>query len=184
LGADRGATFGLGILMKVKDCLGFFWWMGDGHREVAGIVFYGYSRSIDPSIDVDSLRLLWTSLRGEIQTIIESIPERDTFESVESGSIITCKVRLDCWPNDKEWREAVEETLRTIANSEGSVAWCGGELCGWSPDELDPNLGGACVYAGFAEGVGFLCESPNSSDEYKDLSDESRLALHRVLCSR
>ncbi len=184
MGAEHSATFGLGNLMKVKDCLGFFWWMGDGHEEVAGITFYAYCRAIDPSIDVDSLRLLWISLRGEIRTRISPIPDRDLFESVDGGSVFICEVRLDYWPNDKEWREAVEETLRTIASSEGSVAWCGGELCGWSPDELDPSLGGACIYAGYAEGVGLLCESPNASDEYKDLSDESRRALHSVLCFR
>jgi len=170
--------------MKVKDSLGIIWLCEDGTGEEApGIYFYGYNRSSNPSIDVDSLRLLWTSLKGEIQTDIDPIPERDTFESVESGSITTCYVRLDYWPNDKAWRSAVEETLRTIAISEGSVAWCGGMFCGWSPDELNP-ISGVDAYAGFAEGVGFLCESPSASDKYKDLSDESRFALHSVICSR
>lgn len=171
--------------MKVKDYLGIIWLSADGTgEEVAGIAFYGYCRSISPSLEVDSLRSLWTSLNGEIQTRINPIPDRDLFESVDGGSVFTCEVRLDCWPDDKEWRSAVEETLRTISRLTGSVAWCGGMLCGWPPDELDPHLGGGCVYAGFGEGVGFLCESPNASGEYKDLSDESRLALHTVLCSR
>jgi hypothetical protein len=86
---------------------------------------------------------------------------------------------------DNEWRTAVEESLRAIAWSEGSVSWCGGEPCGWSPDGLNPLIdGGESIYAGFAEGVGYLCDSPNPSDEFKFLSDESLLALHEVLCSR
>lgn len=170
--------------MTVKDSLGIVWLCEDGTGEEApGVYFYGYSRSSNPSIDVDLLRLLWTSLKGDIQTYIHSIPERDSYESVESGSVIRCDVRLDCWPNDKEWRSAVEETLRAIASSEGSVAWCGGHCCDCTPDGLNPISGGG-VYAGFAEGVGFLCESPNTSDDYKDISDESLLALHSVLCSR
>ncbi len=75
MGAEPNTTFALGNLMKVKDCLGILWWMGDGHQEVAGIAFYGYCREIIPSIDIDSLRLLWTPLRGEIQTRIDMIPE-------------------------------------------------------------------------------------------------------------
>lgn len=164
--------------MKVKDCLGIVWHFEVGCEEVAGIYFYGYSRSIDPLIDVESLRLLWASLNCEIHTDIYVIPEPDSFESVESGSVFVLDVRLDSWPDDKDWRSAVEETLRTIASSEGSVAWCGPEPCGWSPDGLD------LVYAGFAEGVGFLCESPSPSDDFKYLSEESLLALDRAICSR
>ena len=170
--------------MKVRGTLSIVWLLEDGTGvEKPGIYCYAYCRSSCPSIDVDSLISLWTSLKGDVQMSINQIPEPDSFESVTTGSIIYCDVRLDCWPSDGEWRSALEQTLRTIAISEGSVAWCGGEDCTCSPDVLNPlSMGGGNVYAGFAEGVGFLCESPNLSDERKDLSEESLLPLYRVLC--
>jgi len=173
-----------GNRMSVEYSMSVIWLYENGTGgEVAGLYFYGYSRESHPQIDVNSLKKLWTSLKGEIQIFIHSIPEPDSYESVESGSTIRCHVKLDSWPNDREWRIAVEQTLRTIASSEGSVAWCGGIFCDCQPDGLNPVSGGG-IYAGFAEGVGFLCESPNASDEYKELSYEDMLALYRVLCSR
>ena len=155
--------------MKVSDELGIFWSTGEGHIEVAGIYFYGYWGTAALPDDAASLRNPWNRIDSEADT--------SKIDEADDGNFLILTVWIKTWPDDQLWHATVEETLTRMVALGARVAWCGGELCSWSLEELDPETSNGFVYAAMSNATGLLLHSP-LSEEVSYLSDDEMRLLN------
>nr|ADY62317.1 hypothetical protein Plabr_4746 [Rubinisphaera brasiliensis DSM 5305] len=167
--------------MTVANSMEIAWKDENGTEIVKGIYFYAYfPKTVTPDIiNKHSFNSSDPSVYFHIDLF--TISEDAAFTEVHSGTIMVLSARFDAWPDNLRWRAFVKDTLHTLTECGALLTWCGNELSSYSPDSLNPHLGGADVYAAYSPKIGYLCRSPLLTDTYEPLSDNEMSRIYSTL---
>jgi hypothetical protein len=157
--------------MITKNELGIFWASANGHIEVPGVYFMVFWGDAFPEISISYFK--------DVSKMIDSEYKLE-YITAESGCFSIIPVWIKQWPTDNTWHRFVEITLNNAILNGAVAAWCGGEECSWTLDEINPETTSGCIYAACTSATGVIIHS-ELSHEISYISDSELNCIYNYV---